>query len=1190
MKIKICFVLILSLVVVQLSGQDYFFRQYGPSDGLGNSFIYSLSQGKDGYLWIGTAEGLYRFNGFEFQHFTEKDSLTENFIATIYKDFSGGLWLGHMNGGITYIRDGQFVKLLNPSTVNSPITSITEADTATIWFSTQNGGLLVINGNRKLIRVSTPLKNELISNIKHIVTNYFLVGTQENLYIMEYHKDSSSMTVRTIVKNYPLSKVVDIIKQKEGEFFILSKDKGIFKLSINMTDLSFDLIESNSNQNGDLDNIQGGLIVRRNELWVNTFGKGIIKYQIGKESGRLFLSGYINSKTGLKSNEVKCLYEDGDGNIWLGMYGGGLLRLVDDNIKFLSYSARIGSNHIYALSRDSSNIWIASDNLIAKVTPEHGQISKSYSFPTWLSGSRVNSIYCAPGGLIYLGFEKEGVFAFNPVTDNFTKIYLSNDALENSINHITGKENTIWISTKKGACKLNSSTGIRKWFNKNNGLPNNNIQQLFIDSNGRVLVGTMCNSIFYISPDDNIATLNTTSSFGQNTVVSFAEDNSGSLWVATYGNGVYRFKADANLNYTFSSGLVSDYCYSLAFDRDHKILVGHRGGFSQIDTETGKIRNYIYNEGIKSTSDFYSNAVLSDSQNNIWFGTSEGLVKLLSLVNTGRQAPPKLHIDAVYINKVKTSFDKNITLRSGNYEIKIEFTGINLSNPDAVNYQTILEGYSPNWSDLSTRRSVVYEKVDHGQYVFRVKAFNEDDTSQEESASFKIRIKKPIYLSGWFYIVLLSLLVFSLYEYIRLREKNMRTFQERLLKNIDEKTKEIIVKEEIIKERKKAEKILIAAKEKAELSDKLKSSFLTNMSHEIRTPMNAIVGLSELLKDKGYSEAEKTEFVDLIVANSNSFLELIDDILDISKIESNQLKINIKECEVYPLLNELYHRYTEEIKSREKSFLDFRLSVNLKDNSLSIESDALRLKQVLSKLLDNAIKFTDAGHITLGCTLEKNKIMFFVEDTGIGLSEDKKEIIFELFRKVEDNKLRLYRGTGLGLSLSQNLVKLMGSEIKVESEVNKGSRFYFYLPFKWKNRVIEPAAVGTDNDLLKPIWEGKSILVVEDDPSNFMLIHEILKTTGIKIIQAENGDEALKILSSGNSPDIIIMDVKLPGIDGYETTRRIRESNKEIPIIANTAYAMEGDRNKSIEAGCNEYISKPTDRKLLINLINKYLR
>jgi ligand-binding sensor domain-containing protein len=709
MKIKIFLVLILTLVFIQLAGQDYFFRQYGPADGLGNSFIYSLNQGNDGYLWIGTAEGLYRFNGFEFQHFTERDSLTENFITTIYKDFSGGLWLGHMNSGITYVKNSRFSKVVNSLVVNSAITSITEADTGTIWFSTQNGNIIVLNSNKKLVSVPTTLNDELIFKIKHISAKYFLVGTQENLYIMEYQKDSNSLTEKMKIKNYPPSRVVDIIKIKEGEYFVLSRDKGIFHLSLDLTTLSCNLSETYTDQNGILDNIQGALIVKRNELWVNTMGKGIIIFQIGKESGRLLPAGYINSETGLKSNEVKCLFEDREGNVWLGMYGGGLLRLVDDNIKFLSYSARIGSNHIYALSRDSGNIWIASDNLIARVTPEHGQILKSFSFPTWLSGSRVNTIYYSSGGLIYLGFEKEGVYAFNPVTENFAKVYLSNDALENSINHITGKGNTLWISTKKGACKLNSSTGIRKWFNKNNGLPNNNIQQLFIDSNGRVLVGTMCNSIFYISPDDKITTLNTTSSFGQNNVVSFAEDNSGSLWVATYGNGVYRFKPDANLNYTFSSGLVSDYCYSLVFDKSHKILVGHRGGFSQIDTETGKIRNYIYNEGIKSTSDFYSNAVLSDSQNNIWFGTSEGLVKLLSQIITGRQTPPKLHIDAVYINKVKTSFDKNITLRSGNYEIKIEFTGINLSNPDAVNYQTILEGYSPNWSDLSTRRSVVYE-------------------------------------------------------------------------------------------------------------------------------------------------------------------------------------------------------------------------------------------------------------------------------------------------------------------------------------------------------------------------------------------------------------------------------------------------------------------------------------------------
>ena len=352
--------------------------------------------------------------------------------------------------------------------------------------------------------------------------------------------------------------------------------------------------------------------------------------------------------------------------------------------------------------------------------------------PAALGGARVNSIYCSQEGLIYLGFEKEGIFAFNPANENFAKVYLSKDALENSINHITGKGNTLWISTKKGACKLNARTGIRKWFTKDNGLPNNDIHQLFIDSSGRVLVGTTCSSIVYIGPDDNVNTLNLPGSFGLNRVISFGEDHSGSLWVATYGNGVYRFKTDGNRKYTYASGLVSNYCYSLIFDKSHKILVGVRGGFSQIDTETGKIRNYIYNEGIKSTSDFYSNAVLADNQNNIWFGTSEGLVKLLSQVYSNKGIPPILNIEAVYINKIKIKYADIITLKPGNYEIKVEYTGINLSNPEIVNYQTILEGYSPNWADLTTRRTVTYEKVGYGHYVFKLRALNEDEVSTNE--------------------------------------------------------------------------------------------------------------------------------------------------------------------------------------------------------------------------------------------------------------------------------------------------------------------------------------------------------------------------------------------------------------------------------------------------------------------------
>ncbi len=1053
MKVRLLLILILTHIYAFLAGQDYFFTQYGQSEGLSNSFIYSINQGKDGYLWIGTAQGLYQYDGFEFRHFTEQDSLAENFITTIYKDFSGGLWVGHLKGSITHIDNNRFTKLTDTTLTGSPITSITESDTGTIWFSTQNDGLLLSRPGKPLTRISTPLDKELIFKIRHISGNLFVAGTQENLYLLEYHQDSSYMSEKVRIVDFPTSKVVEIIKIKEGKYFIISKDKGIFSLLIDKTNLECHLTRINPDIKGENDNIQGAALIRMNELWINTAMSGIIRYRTDSESGKLILDGYINSDTGLESNEVKCIFEDREGNIWLGLYGGGLLRMVDDNIKFLSYANITGSDHIYSLSADSSHIWFASDNLIASVIPGSGKIDKVYPFPGHLSDSQINSIYCSGNGLVYLGFEKAGLYSFNPSERKFKKIFLSPDALRNSINHITGNGNTLWISTKKGALKLSIDTGTLKWFSMSNGLPNNNIQDLFIDSTGRVLVGTTCNIILGINTEDSITSLNNTSSFGPNKIMSFAEDNNGSLWIATYGNGVFKFRSDGNLNYTFSSGLLADYCYSIVFDNKHRILVGHRGGFSQIDTKSGKIRNYIFNEGIRSTSDFYPNAVFTDSKNNIWFGTSEGIVELLSQSgNDNRIKPPILHIDAVYVNKVKINIQEIIKLKPGNYEIRIEYTGINLKDPEGVTYQTMLGGYSSGWSDISTRRTIVYENVRHGQYEFKLKAFGEDDVPVPEPLTFKIQVKKPIYLSVWFYIAIVALAGFSLYQFIRIREKTLRAIQEKLLKNLDEKTKEIIVKEEIIKERNKTEKILIAAKERAELSDRLKSSFLANMSHEIRTPMNAIVGLSELLRDKGYSEEQRTEFMDLIVSNSTSLLGLIDDILDISKIESNQLDIYQKECKVYPLINELYLHYSKELKSSEKAELDFRIAMEARYYDLTIITDEKRLKQVLGKLLDNAIKFTDSGSIVLGAYPEADRIIFFVEDTGIGLSEDEKKIIFDLFRKVEDNKLRLYRGTGLGLALSQNLIRLMGGEISVESEVNKGSRFYFSLPLTLKDK------------------------------------------------------------------------------------------------------------------------------------------
>jgi ligand-binding sensor domain-containing protein len=291
MKFRFYIIFLLAQVFFQLDGQNNFFRQYGFADGLSNSFLYAINQDKEGYLWIGTAEGLYRFDGFEFQHFTDRDSLAENFITAIYKDFSGGLWLGHMSGGITHVSDDGFRILTGTSTYNSPVTSITEADTGTIWFSTQNEGLLVSYPNHDLIQVSTQLDNELIFTIRHITGNLFLVGTQENLYVMEYLKDSGTLSVKVRIKEYPLSKVVDILIEKDGGYFILSQDEGIFMLTFKPETLVYDLEKISSNSNGQLDNIQGALITNVNEFWVYMMGNRIIKYSRKNESGKFLISG-----------------------------------------------------------------------------------------------------------------------------------------------------------------------------------------------------------------------------------------------------------------------------------------------------------------------------------------------------------------------------------------------------------------------------------------------------------------------------------------------------------------------------------------------------------------------------------------------------------------------------------------------------------------------------------------------------------------------------------------------------------------------------------------------------------------------------------------------------------------------------------------------------------------------------------
>jgi signal transduction histidine kinase len=386
---------------------------------------------------------------------------------------------------------------------------------------------------------------------------------------------------------------------------------------------------------------------------------------------------------------------------------------------------------------------------------------------------------------------------------------------------------------------------------------------------------------------------------------------------------------------------------------------------------------------------------------------------------------------------------------------------------------------------------------------------------------------------------------------------------------------------------KELEKNLVLAKEKAQESDRLKSAFLSNMSHEIRTPMNGILGFLEFI-DEEDNKSKRQEYTKIIRTCGNHLLNLINDIIDISKIESGQLDIRLGECNIEIILIELYNFFTSNSKIKGQN-VRLILDYPINKNEMVIESDSFRLSQILINLIGNALKFTENGSISYGCIIKEKYLEFFVKDSGKGIPENMLNKVFDRFLQVKDQDSAYTQGTGLGLAISSSLVKLLGGEIWVESELNKGSTFYFTIPYVIFKEEYSPKIFKKQiHDIKSEILVGKKVLIAEDEEYNHELLKEILETEGMKTIWAKNGIEALHA-SKLNGIDLILMDIKMPGMNGLETTIQIRALNNKVPIIAQTAYALEGEKEKCIAAGCDDYIAKPIIKHELINKIKNTL-
>jgi signal transduction histidine kinase/CheY-like chemotaxis protein len=381
---------------------------------------------------------------------------------------------------------------------------------------------------------------------------------------------------------------------------------------------------------------------------------------------------------------------------------------------------------------------------------------------------------------------------------------------------------------------------------------------------------------------------------------------------------------------------------------------------------------------------------------------------------------------------------------------------------------------------------------------------------------------------------------------------------------------------------------LIKAKDKAEESDRLKSAFLANMSHEIRTPMNGILGFAELLKEPNLTSDDQKEYVYYIQRGGARLLDTINNIVDISKIESGLGQVNIVEANLNEKMDFTFKFFKPETEFKS---LQFSLKKGLQANDSNILTDNEKVYSILTNLVKNAIKFTNKGFIEFGYELKSDsepaELEFYVKDTGISISRNQQKFIFEIFRQGNDSYNRGYEGSGLGLSIAKRYVEMLGGKIWVESEEGIGSTFYFTIPYH---------AVSEDNETIeKHILENEvdfkslKILIVEDDEISYSILSRRVQKISKQVLHAITGIEAVEACRTHRDIDLVLMDIRMPKMDGLEATRLIREFNKDVIIIAQTAYAFPDDNIKAIEAGCNDYISKPINKTQLFGLIKKHL-